>query len=276
LDSLTFKRLEGYVVFPGKEAGILGALLSINMVCARIPALYRSATDLNQNSTSVGTYDDAMLLVQLSIIPIFCYGMYWSISLMLFNSEFTASPGNYNAIHDPMIDMVSTAIMTEGSLDVISAAAFMVLAKDQASLPSTTNDLVLACALLEIWNACQSFALQAVLSGGHEDTPADLVRWKAKLRMFRIPIDVVTFSLRMVLWVVYQQNSVSVFLVKNLYNLLHSGALIERASGIPKYPKGTLFTEFVEPREWYGLTQGEWREATHETLAAQARAGRRV
>jgi hypothetical protein len=244
------------------------------MVAARIPALYNHAAELSAESGSTWTYDDAMLLVQLTIFPVFCYGMYWSISLMLFNGEFTASPGNYNAIHDPMIDMVATAIMTEGALDVISAASFMILA--QSDLPATMNNLILACALLEIWNACQSFALQAVLSGGSEDTPADLVLWTSRLRMFRVPIDIVTFVLRVTLWVVYQQNSVSVFLVKNLYNLLHSSALIERANGIKRYPKGTLFTEFVEPREWYALTQNEWREATHETLAAQARAGRRV
>ena len=59
------------------------------------------------------------------------------------------------------------------------------------------NDLVLACALLEIWNACQSFALQALLSGGFDDTPLDLVKWKARLRMFRVPIDAGTFILRL-------------------------------------------------------------------------------
>lgn len=260
------------MLFPGRDAAILGAILSINMVIARLPALYRHANDIDLKSQ--WSYQDAMILIQLTIIPIFSYAMYWSLSLMLFRKEFTASPGNYNAIHDPMIDMVSQSIMIEGSLDVISAAAFMILA--QNGLPENLDNLVITFALLEILNACQSFALQAVLSGGSDDTPVDLVKWKANLRMFRVPIDLGTFCLRVALWIVYKQSSVSVFLVKNLYNLLHTAALIERAHGVKKYTKGTLFTEFVSPQEWYGLSQSEWREATSETLAMQARAGRRV
>jgi len=104
--------------------------------------------------TNTWTYGNAMILVQLTIIPIFAYTMYWSISLMLFRKEFTASPGNYNAIHDPMIDMVSSAVMTEGAIDVISAAAFMTLAT--TDLPPAVHNLIISCALLEIWNACQS------------------------------------------------------------------------------------------------------------------------
>ena len=269
------QRLQGYVIFPGRDAAILGGLLSINMVCARIPALYYHANEFESGDTdNKWSYDNAMLMVQLTIAPIFFYAMYWSISLMLFRKEFTASPGNYNAIHDPMIDMVATSIMIEGAIDVISAAAFMTLA--QSDLPADIDSLILTCALMEIWNACQSFALQAVLSGGVDDTPVDLVRWKAKLRMFRVPIDACTLVLRLILWIKYKQSSVSVFLVKNMYNLMHSTALIERARGIKLYPKGTLFTQFVSPQEWYGMDQNEWREATSETIAAQARAGRRI
>lgn len=272
---MSLHRLDGYVVFPGRDAAVLGSLLSINMVAARLPALYRSAHLMESpEADSRWTYDNAMLLIQLMIIPIAAYGSYWSVSLMLFRKEFTASPGNYNAIHDPMIEMVSVSVMTEGALDVISAAAFMTLA--QSGLPTAVDNVVIACSLLEIWNACQSFALQAVLSGGSDDTPVDLVKWKANLRMFRVPIDLFTFLLRISLWVIYKQTSVSVFLVKNLYNLMHTAALIERAHGVKRYPKGTLFTEFVSPQEWYGMNQTEWRAATSETLALQARAGRRV
>ena len=71
-----------------------------------------------------------------------------------------------------------------------------------------------------------------------------------------------TYTLRCVLWTEYKQASVSIFLVKNLYNLFHTLALIERAQGAAKYPKGTLFTEFVDPKEWYGLSAEEWRKET--------------
>ena len=125
---LDFRRLSGYVIFPGRGASILGALLSINLVCARIPALYHYATEMEASDADRRwSYDNAMLLVQLTMIPIFCYAMYWSLSLMLFRKEFTASPGDYNAIHDPMIGLVGSSVMIEGALDVVSAAAFMTL-----------------------------------------------------------------------------------------------------------------------------------------------------
>ncbi len=76
------------------------------------------------------------------------------------------------------------------------------------------------------------------------------------------------------IYVVFQAIS-SVFLVKNLYNLLHSSTQIERWMGA-EYPPGTLFSEFVNPAEWYGLTKEQWRACTGDTLALQAQAGRRI
>ena len=61
-----------------------------------------------------------------------------------------------------------------------------------------------------------------------------------------------------------------------LYNLLHTWVEVERATGIKNYPKGTLFTEFVPPQDWYGMSQHDWRIATSDTVVAQAQAGRKV
>ena len=102
-----------------------------------------------------------------------------------------------------------------------------------------------------------------------------LLLYSAYLRVARGVIDLGAFVLRLVLWIRYGSVS-SVFLIKNLYNLLHTAAQIERWSGVWRYPKHTLFTEFVSPADWYGMTKEEWRVATSNTLVAQARAGRRV
>lgn len=169
--------------------------------------------------------------------------------------------------------MVSTATMTEGVLDILSCSTFVALAAND--LPPDVNGLVVIFALLEIINACQSFALQCMLSGGHDDTPLDLVRWSGYLRVARVVIDAGAIILRVVLWIKYNAVS-SVFLVKNLYNLIHTSAHVERWTGVKRYPKETLFTEFVSPQDWYGMTKEEWRDATSETLIAQARSGRRV
>lgn len=70
--------------------------LMLSLFGARIPALYYNynhmATD-NNNQGDYWTYNNSMLIVILSILPIMLYGMFWSISYMLFRREFTACPG---------------------------------------------------------------------------------------------------------------------------------------------------------------------------------------
>jgi hypothetical protein len=180
---------------------------------------------------------------------------------------------SYNAVHDPVIQMVSIATMTEGALDVLSCSTLMQLAEN--NLPPYVNGAIVLFCLLEIANACQSFALQCMLSGGHDDTPRDLVTWNAYLRIARVFIDSGAIVLRIVLWVQYNAVS-SVFLVKNLYNLVHTTTQIERWYGVSTYPKDTLFSEYVSPQDWYGLNMEQWRFATSETVLEQARSGRRV
>ena len=148
--------------------------------------------------------------------------------------------------------MVAMATMTEGALDVLSGAQLMALAAN--NLPAHVNGAIVIFAILEVANACQCFALQCLLSGGHDDTPLDLVKWKAYLRMARGFIDLGTFILRVVLWVQYRAVS-SVFLVKNAYNLIHACSQVERWNDVSFYPKGTLFSEFVPPADWYGMTK---------------------
>lgn len=121
-------------------------------------------------------------------------------------------------------------------------------------IPTSVGGAIIFFAFLEIVNACQSFMLQVLLSAGHDDTPADLVRWRAKLRLGRGLIDLGTFALRLALWVRYGAVA-SVFLVKNLYNILHTISLVERSRGVKTYKKDTLFMQYVRPKDWYGMTQ---------------------
>lgn len=170
---------------------------------------------------------------------------------------------SYNAIHDPTIKMVAMSIQIEGSLDILSCTTLMALAS--LKLPPAVNGIVVIFCLLEIFNAYQSFGLQIILSGGHDDTPGDLVKWKSFLRVIRGFIDFGCLILRVVLWIQYNALS-SVFLIKNLYNLLNTLAQIERSFGIDKYPAGTLFTEFVSPADWYGMDKETWILATQTSL----------
>lgn len=128
--------------------------------------------------------------------------------------------------------MVATSIQIEAALDVLSCTTLMALATD--NLPPSVDAACVMFSILELFNAYQSFGLQIILSGGHDDTPADLVRWKAFLRSFRFFVDLGTFVLRVDLWVQYNALS-SVFLIKNLYNLLNTVAQVERSIGIDRY-----------------------------------------
>ena len=89
-----FKPHEGFFLFPGKMAAIMSILLSVSLLGARLPAMYyHYASMADSGSGLLYTYDNAMLLVVFSIIPLAFMGNFWAVSYMLFRKEFTAAPG---------------------------------------------------------------------------------------------------------------------------------------------------------------------------------------
>ena len=85
-----------YVVFPSRKVLILNILMAINMYVGRLPAIYYAYNKLNSNNEMlVGwlSYDNVLLIVSFSVLPIAFAAMYWSVSFMLFRREFTACPG---------------------------------------------------------------------------------------------------------------------------------------------------------------------------------------
>jgi hypothetical protein len=118
-----------FAMFPKGLGAFTGLFMSLSLFSARVPVLYYSYDNFDKNGVN-WSYNDAMLCLTMSIIPIALFGIYWSISYMVFRKEFTASPGNYNAIHDPTITMVVISTNTEGITDVISCAALMSLASN--------------------------------------------------------------------------------------------------------------------------------------------------
>lgn len=118
-----------FAMFPRGLGAFTGLLMSISLFSARVPVLYYNYDNFDKEGVN-WSYSDAMFCLTMSIIPIALFGMYWSISYMVFRKEFTCSPGNYNAIHDPTITMVVISTNTEGVTDVISCAALMSLASN--------------------------------------------------------------------------------------------------------------------------------------------------
>ena len=75
-------------------AAIMSVLLAASLMGARLPGLYFHYASLSDASVTDGyTYDNAMLLVVFTIVPLGCFSNFWSISYMLFRKEFTAAPG---------------------------------------------------------------------------------------------------------------------------------------------------------------------------------------
>lgn len=84
------------MLFPGYTATAISVLMAVNLFAARLPAIYYHYSSLavnNNNPDILWTYDNAMLIVILSVLPIGCAGMFWSIAFLLFRKEFTACPG---------------------------------------------------------------------------------------------------------------------------------------------------------------------------------------
>lgn len=80
-------------------------------------------------------------------------------------------------------------------------------------------------------------------------------------RASRGVIDLGILILRVVLWAGFGIIN-SVFLIKNIYNLMHTWALVERWVGGRYYPADTMFAHEVRPAEWYGISDAEFRNRT--------------
>lgn len=75
-------------------AAVLSVLLATSLMGARLPAMYfHYASMAPEGSGESYTYNNAMLLVVFTIVPLACFGSFWATSYMLFRKEFTAAPG---------------------------------------------------------------------------------------------------------------------------------------------------------------------------------------
>lgn len=81
-----------FILFPLQRAGLLGALLVVNLYAARVPSLYTHYSDMSTNAQDTWTYSNAMLIVLVSILPISLYALFWSVANMLYHAEFTSCP----------------------------------------------------------------------------------------------------------------------------------------------------------------------------------------
>ena len=75
---------------------MLSIVMALNMYLGRIPALYYTYNHLfSKGETFTGwlSYDNVLLIIAMSVLPIAFAAMYLSLSFMLFRKEFTACPG---------------------------------------------------------------------------------------------------------------------------------------------------------------------------------------
>ena len=85
---------EGYVIYPSYKALYVSIVLLINLYGARIPALFYAANSMAADGSGLYyTYNNALLVIDISIFVMFLLAMYWFVSYMLFKKDFTSSPG---------------------------------------------------------------------------------------------------------------------------------------------------------------------------------------
>lgn len=65
----------------------------VSLLFVRIPALYYNYSSMASDDTVMWTFENGLLLISLSLVPMVLYSMYWSLGYMLFRKEFTAAPG---------------------------------------------------------------------------------------------------------------------------------------------------------------------------------------
>ena len=54
----------------------------ISLYVARIPALYYAYPNMSKNGSALANYNNAILIIILSVVPIYLMATYWSIAYM--------------------------------------------------------------------------------------------------------------------------------------------------------------------------------------------------
>ncbi len=68
--------------------------MALSLLGGRIPGLFYNYSNMDiSGGSSFATYNNALLLVSLSAIPIALYGLFWALAYMVYRKEFTAAPG---------------------------------------------------------------------------------------------------------------------------------------------------------------------------------------
>jgi hypothetical protein len=111
------------MMFPGQLAGYVSGAMWLSLFAARVPAVYYSYDPTADDDVALSAYNNALLVVIFSTVPLLLLAGYWSVSYMLFRSEFTACPGNYNGIHDPTIHQVGSANATQSIYSLCAIAS---------------------------------------------------------------------------------------------------------------------------------------------------------
>jgi hypothetical protein len=89
-----FSPRKSFVAFPTLFGAILGGIMAFSLLGGRIPGLFYNYNNMMvSGGSNFATYNNSLLLVSLSAIPISLYGMFWALAYMVYRKEFTAAPG---------------------------------------------------------------------------------------------------------------------------------------------------------------------------------------
>jgi len=129
-----------FVIFPATMAAIISILLACSLWLARVPSIYFSENILVHALLSDPgiwwSYGNALLIVTLSVLPIACLALFWSISYMVFRKEFT---GRYTRSYAMRPKAKKHTFKRLGHSCVNTHAKSYINAHDHISIPLQIN-----------------------------------------------------------------------------------------------------------------------------------------
>eukprot|EP01084_Bolivina_argentea_P196779 337318_1 len=225
-------------------------LLEINMGSYRVPIYYHKYKTFASND-GINSFDSILYVLMLFIIPYYAFHKAIQCNFLKDHYWWTSKK-----IEDSTYSLTSQAACSEGVLDVLSCSAFLSMAVDN-NLNTYMQRTCAAFSILELLNGGLCYATSATICHEQFINPEKMIALVSASRKTRLLIDTGAFIVRMIAWLKFGVIG-SVFMIKNLYHIIHAIAFSQRAKGM-NYVQTPFFFCTVSSEDWnsirYGLHQ---------------------
>eukprot|EP01084_Bolivina_argentea_P196780 337322_1 len=222
-------------------------LLELNIGCYRIPVYYYKYSQFSQNG--IQSFESLTYALMMAVLPY--YAFHRTISYWFLKNHLSWNSGK---VEDPSYALTSQAACSEGVLDILSCSAFLMMAVDD-NLNGGMQRTCVAFSILELLNGGFCFAASAMIChwNQHANAMIRVISWS---RAIRFIIDTGAFIARMIVWLKFGVIG-SVFMIKNIYHIIHCVASMRRAVGLDDFDRINTFQLFghIESKKWNDVKQ---------------------